>query len=56
MTREEALRAVAVEREQQGLPPRIEDASVLTRIATIMRLVGHELDVDQPRRKKKQKQ
>lgn len=56
MTRDEALRAVADERAKQGLPPHIEDVSVLTRIATIMRLVGHELDVDQPRRKRKQKQ
>jgi hypothetical protein len=56
MTREEAVKLAEEQRARQGLPPRIEDVSVLTRIASIMRLVGHELDVDQPRQKRKRAQ
>jgi hypothetical protein len=37
ITRDEAVRLAEEQRAKQGLPPRIEDVSVLQRIATIMR-------------------
>lgn len=51
--RERAVQIAERQRAEQGLPPRIEDVGVLTRIATVMRLVDAPLVRATQRRRKR---
>lgn len=57
ITREQAAELVAEERAEQGLPPKVEDIGVLTRVADILQSVddelAEELGVKQSQRKRK---
>jgi len=53
--RQRAIALAEQERAEQGLPPRIEDVSVLSRVATIMRLADRDLPVERIDRRRRRR-